>query len=248
LTGCWGVFGKPISADFHVSVRIRLGGGKVSVFLEGYTIDGVSSPGGAFDSDIRSRLSQALNAEYGQDLLNQALPSGIQVLAVTVDAEGNIQIFIEPLCTMSTLSAQLDGSLRGETLTRLRALRDDLVSDSSLAGELRQIIDVFGPYLVDRLRAEPDGRELGTHIASMLVGAAREQSRDRLKEQVLTAAEQLIKAERHARTDPRYLPLVVDRAVTQIRHAAAHDQDLVTALAAAAPIFERHHRHDNDER
>jgi hypothetical protein len=248
LTGCLGVFGKPISADFHVTVRIRLGGGKVSVFLESYAIDGVSSPAGAFDSDIRSRLSQALNGEYGQDLLNQALPSGIQVLAVTVDAQGNIQIFIEPLCTTSTLSAQIDGSLRGETLVRLRALRDDLVGESSLAGELRQIVDVFGPYLVDRLHAEPDGRELRTHIASMLVGATRQRSRARLKEQVLTTAEQLVEAERHARTDPEYLPLVLERAVKQIRHAAAHEQDLLSALAEAGPIFERHQRHEDDER
>jgi hypothetical protein len=246
LTGCLGFFGDIVSADFHVTVRLRVGGGKVSVFLEGYTIDGVSSPFGALDNDVRSQLAQALNGEYGQDLLNQALPSGIQLLAVTVDTQGDIQIFIEPLCTTSTLSTQMDGSMRGETLTRLRAFRDELLGESPIAGEFGQILDVFGAFFIDRLRAQPDAHELGGYIANMLVGAAHSRAQASLKRELITTAELLVEAEKHARRNPDYVPLVLDRAIRQVRHAAAQGQDLTTALSQAGPIFERH-LHDEDQ-
>jgi hypothetical protein len=217
------------------------------VLLEGYSIDAISSPAGAFDGQIRGSLTEALNSEFGTDLLNQSVPSGIQVLAVTVDQQGDIQIFIEPMCSMSTLSSQIDGSLRGATLTRLRAFRDELVGESSVAREFEQILDVFGPFFVDRLRGERDTHELGEHIAKMLVGAARKRERKDLKREVLATAERLIEAERHARRDPDHVKLVVQRAIRQVRHAAAQGQDLATALREAERVFERHHRHDDDD-
>jgi hypothetical protein len=247
LNGCWGILGDLVTADFHVTVRLRFGGGKVSVFLEGYHIDHVSSPAGAFDSQVIAALSQALNHEYGQDLLNQQLPSGIQLLGVTVDQDGNIQIFIEPMCTTSTLAAQIDGTMRRETLTRLRALRDELVGESSIGREFNQIVDVFGPFFIDRLHGERDRRDLGAHIAEMLVGAARKRDRARLKREVIATAERLVEAEKHARRDPSYLSLVLERAIRQIRHAAAQGQDLATALSESERIFEPHHRVDDDD-
>ena len=246
LTGCFGIFGDLATADFHVTARLRVSGGTASVFLESYAIDHISSPAGAFDDQVRSSLTKALNDEYGQDLLNQQLPSGLQLLAVTVDQDGVIGIYIEPLCTTSTLSSQIHGSLRGETLTRLRAFRDELFGESSIAREFNQIIDVFGPFFIDRMRAEEDSRELGAHIAEMLVGAARKRDRARLKREVITTAERLVEAEKHARRDPHYVSLVIDRAVRQVRHAGAQGQDLTTALSEAGGIFERDHQRDRD--
>jgi hypothetical protein len=248
LNGCWGILGNIASADLHVTVRLRLQGSTVSGFLEGYTIDGVSTPAGAFDEELRSQLRQALDGEYGQDLINQQVPSGVQVLAVSVDQHGNVLICIEPLCTMSTLSAQVEGSLRGETLARLRAFRDELFADSSIAPQFAQIVDVFGPLFINLLHAQPDGQELGGQVAKMLVGAAQDPDREGLKREVITTAEQLVEAEEHAREHRDYVPLVLGRAIRQLRRAAAQGQDLAAALSEAPSVFERHRRDDDEDR
>jgi hypothetical protein len=247
LTGCFGIFGDLATADFHVTVRLHVGGGTVSVFLEGYNIDHVSSPAGAFDTQVRSSLMQALNAQFGQDLLHQSLPSGIQLLAVTVEENSDIKIYIEPLCSMSTLSAQIDGSLRRETMQRLRLLRDELVGESPVGHELNRILDVFGPFFIDALQGERDRRDLGGHIAKMLVDAAHERGRARLKREVIATAERLVEAEKHARRDPHYVSHVVQRAIRQVRHAAAQGQDLATALSEAGRVFEQRHHGDDDD-
>jgi hypothetical protein len=81
----------------------------------------------------------------------------------------------------------------------------------------------------------------------MLVGAARKRDRARLKREVIATAERLVEAEKHARRDPSYLSLVLERAIRQIRHAAAQGQDLATALSESERIFEPHHRVDDDD-
>ena len=247
LKGCAGVFGGA-NADMHVCVRLSVGGGKVSAFLQWYTIDGVGSPFGAGDDDIRNGLTQSLNSEYGHDLLNQQLPSGVVVLAANVGDQGDVRIFIEPLCSMSTLSAKIDGSLRGETLHRLRVFRDDLLSTGSLGSEFNRIIDVFGPGFVDRLARQEDAQALGGHVAAMLVGAVHvsKPKHDALKREVLTVAERLVDAEKHARAHPTYVSLVLERAIKQLRHAAAQGQDLTSALAESGAVFERDR--DDDDR
>jgi hypothetical protein len=248
LTGCFGIFGDLATADLHVTARLQVvDGSKVSVYLEGYSIDSVKSPAGAFDGQIRGSIMQALNSEYHQDLLNQQLPASIQLLAVTVDEDGEIHVFIEPPCTTSTLSARIDGSLRDETLLRLRTFRNELVGESPIGREFNQILDVFGPVFIDALHAEDDRDELGGHIAKMLVGAARERGREHLKREVIATAERLVEAEKHARREPDYVKLVVQRAIRQVRHAAAQGQDLATALREAEHVFERHHRDDDDD-
>ena len=248
LNGCWGILGNIASADLHVTVRLRLQGSTVSGFLEEYTIDGVSTPAGAFDAELRSQLKQALDGEYGQDLIKQQVPSGIQVLGVSVDQHGNVLHLhraavhdVNALRTGRRLTARRD-------VTRLRTFRDELFAESSIARQFAQIVDVFGPLFINRLHAQPDGQELGGHIAKMLVGAAQDPDREGLKREVIATAEQLVEAEEHAREHPDYVPLVLGRAIRQLRHAAAQGQDLAAVLREPRSVFEREGRDDDEDR
>jgi len=169
LTGCGGMLGSG-NADTTVVLQMALSGQSVQAFMRTYNIDDVGSPFGAGNDQITAGLTQAFSSEYGQDLLGVTVPTGFSVLAVIVDNSGNANIYIAPICSASTALARVDPALAGDSLTKLRRLRDGFILREAYGQDLIRLIDVVGPIFIARMRLEPKSLELSTAMASMLTG------------------------------------------------------------------------------
>ena len=130
LKGCAGVFGNA-SADLHITTRLRVIPPSVSAFLESFKIDAVSSPFGAGDSDIETGLSNKLYEQQGVDLIGETLPTGVNILAAVVDAEGNVDVYQEPMCMSSAMVRRAAEPEAEATLAQIRRLRDEHIQPGS---------------------------------------------------------------------------------------------------------------------
>ncbi len=175
LKGCAGTFGGA-SADMHVTIRLHVTPPNVQAFLESYTIDQVGSPFGAGDNDIRNGLTSALNAEYGHDLLGVNIPSGITLLAGLVDTAGNVNLFMEPLCTPTTLMSSSPQSNTQGSLAQIRRLRDEQLLQTLDGQDFAQVVEVFGPVLLHAIRSQPDGERLSEAITQFLLANFHDQA------------------------------------------------------------------------
>jgi hypothetical protein len=168
LSGCAGVFGNA-SADVTVEVRLFVDPPNVTARLVNYWIDSVSSPFSAGDSDIRSSLSSALNGQYGKNLLNKTIPSGITVIAGIVSPEGDVNLYIAPICASTSIMMRVTTPDAAITLGKLRLLRDDFLARTDNGAEFVQLVEALGPVLTERLRLERDAPRPREGIAAFLL-------------------------------------------------------------------------------
>jgi hypothetical protein len=175
LSGCAGDFGSA-SADVHITVRVSVNPAKVSAFLETFTIDGVSSPGGFGDSDINSGISNALYSEYGVDLIDQNLPSGVNILSAIVDSGGNVNVYQEPMCMGSSMLRRAAQPEAAVTLGQIRQLRDKHLLAAKEGKQMVQLFEAAGPVLTEAIRRENDSTELRARIAHFLLHNFKERA------------------------------------------------------------------------
>lgn len=168
LSGCAGDFGDA-SADLHITVRVSVSPTKVSCFLENFTIDAVSSPGGFGDSDITSSLSNSLYGQYGVDLIGQTLPAGVNILSAIVDEGGNVIVYEEPACMSSSMLRRAAQTEAASTLGQIRRLRDEHLLAAKDGKQIVQLFEAAGPVLTEAIRRESDGSELRARIAHFLL-------------------------------------------------------------------------------
>ena len=164
LKGCAGVFGNA-SADLHITTRLRVIPPSVSAFLESFEIDAVSSPFGAGDSDIETGLSNKLYEQQGVDLIGETLPAGVNILAAVVDAEGNVDVYQEPMCMSSAMVRRAAGLEAEATLAQIRRLRDEHINRGAHGKEFIQLVESFGPVLTEAIRREDDAKELREKVS-----------------------------------------------------------------------------------
>lgn len=167
LKGCAGTFGDA-SADLRIEVRLFVNPPTVSARLVNYWIDGVSSPFSAGDHDIRDGLSQALNGQYGRDLLNRSMPKGLTVIGAIVETNGDVNLYIAPLCSASSVMMSTQQAASMESLAQIRRMRDVHLSGHDWGRDLARNQDFLGPILTAALRDQRDGPELQRKLARLL--------------------------------------------------------------------------------
>lgn len=167
LKGCAGVFGNA-SADLHITARVRVIPPSVSAVLEAFTIDAVSSPFGAGDSDIENGLSNALYQQFGTDLIGATLPAGANILAAIVDQYGNVNAYQEPMCMSSAMVRRVAGPEAEATLTEIRRLRDKHIVQATHGKAFTQVVESFGPVLTEAIRLESDAKQLREKVSQFL--------------------------------------------------------------------------------
>jgi hypothetical protein len=140
----------------------------VTARLVNYWIDGVSSPFSAGDHDIRDGLSQALNGQYGRDLLNRSMPKGFTVIGAIVENNGDVDLYIAPLCSASSVLMSTNQAASMESLAQIRRLRDLHMSGHDWGRDLVRDQDFLGPILTAALRDQRDARELERKLARLL--------------------------------------------------------------------------------
>lgn len=172
LKGCAGTFGDA-SADLRIEVRLFINPPSVTARLVRYWIDSVSSPFSAGDHDIRDGLSQALNGQFGRDLLNRSLPKGLTVIGAIVESNGDIALYIAPICSMTSLMRS-SGAAGTESLTHMRRLRDEHLRELDGGHDLIRAQEFLGPVLTTALRDQPDSPELHRKLTGLLAGAFTE--------------------------------------------------------------------------
>lgn len=173
LKGCAGAFGGA-EADLTVPMRLRVTPPTISAFLEGFSIDKVGSPFGAGDTDLRNGLTSALNQQFAKDLLGKTLPTGITLLAAIVAVNGDVDIFMEPLCGTGQILARAGDPNSEKALDSIRALRDGYIVKSRAGDDFIRVADTFGPVFTEALRLEPDAARLRKAVGYALTTAFNE--------------------------------------------------------------------------
>jgi hypothetical protein len=240
LTGCAGTFGGA-SADLRVVVRLQVAPPTVSAFMESFDIEAVSSPFGAGDGDITQALSNQLVNQYGKDLIGKTLPSGFNVLAGLVDREGEANVYIEPLCTTSSILSRSERPEVDATLNRLREVRDAHLTHTPHGRDLVAIVDAFGGILLAALRRHPDGERLRRWLGDLLVEAAgRPHAPSALAERLAEPARQMseLLALASDRGGFETIEHLAERGVAFVGDAAGTEGDLDAVLGALGPVLE----------
>jgi hypothetical protein len=176
LAGCAGIFGGA-SADMHMTARTYFfqqtpaAPAKVSAFLEGFTIDAVSSPFSQGDADIRNGLTQAFNGEFGTDLVNKTLDNTVTLVALLVDLAGQANAYIEPLrCSTTGLVRRGAPPASIESaLAQIRRLRDEQLARAPYGNEFSQVVGFFAAMLTTAIRSEADSSKLFQSITQFVV-------------------------------------------------------------------------------
>jgi hypothetical protein len=253
LKGCAGTVGDA-SADLRVELRLFINPPGVTARLVNFSIDAVSSPFSAGNSDIRDALTSALNAQYGRDLLNKTIPKGITVLAGIVETNGDVNLYIAPLCAPTSLLSQ-DARSSSATLGQLRRLRDDYLVTQPEGRSLIEVTEVFGPALVAALRDERDGPALGEAIAHLLTRTFSERADlDHIAAQLQAVNVDLQRLLSHPtlRSERRWPERLTQRAVGYLRDHLKPDTSFQDAVSHVRSMIheetERCHRHGGDDR
>ena len=240
LSGCAGDFGDG-TADLHITARVSVTPGKVSAFLDSFTIDAVSSPGGFGDSDINSGLSNALYSEQGVDLIDQPLPQGVNVITAIVDDGGNVNVYQEPMCMGTTMLLRAAQPGAEATLAQIRQLRDQHLLPTKNGKRMVQLFEAAGPVLTEAIRHEKDSAELRAHIAKFLLHNFPEHA-DLAKiahaiaepgEHALTLLQRLADAKKNDA-----IGTVMHRVVRFIREEIRSDTSIHTASKALSRILQ----------
>jgi hypothetical protein len=157
LRGCAGSVGGA-TADLRLELRLFIDPPSVAGRMVNYWIDSVASPFGAGNQDIRDQLLGVLNAQFGKDQLNTALPTGITVLGGIVEPNGDVHLFIAPICAATNL---MRGDASGaQSLVFLKNLRDRVWARQVTGRAMIETTAVFGPALIAALGNQADGRQL----------------------------------------------------------------------------------------
>ena len=168
LTGCAGVVGDA-GANLRVEVRLFIDPPNVSARLVGYHIDAVSSPYSVGDRDIRDGLSTALNGQWGRDLLNRTIPRGVTVLAGIVKPNGDVDLYIAPVCGPRNLITQIGGPSALSAVDNLRKFRDFYLAKRAGGQNLIDFTSLFGPALLAGLRDEREGAAISQKVGQWLI-------------------------------------------------------------------------------
>lgn len=243
LKGCAGSFGDA-SADLRVEVRLFIDPPSVTARLVNYWIDGVSSPFSAGDQDIRNGLSQALNGQYGRDLLNRSIPKGITVIAGIVETNGDVNLYIAPICSATSLMARDEGT--ASTLNRMRTLRDEYLVRHDRGRDVVELERLFAPAFIAAIRDERDGPALREGIARVLTEGFADQAdlraiAARLEELAEDAQRLLTHPE--LRRDPRWPERLIRNAVERAREQLARPASLDDLLAQARRVIHEEIEH-----
>lgn len=121
---------------------------------------------------INQALHTNLDPLVGTSVLNQTLPSGVNVLSVKVMPSGDLAVFIEPVCLIATMASRVAGTgaeVEDPHLTRLRAFRDDYVANLP---DGRLVVDSYywlSPQVVAALDQTRDAQALYQAIYKQVV-------------------------------------------------------------------------------
>lgn len=254
LTGCAGAFGDA-TADLRIEVRLFIDPPRVMARLVNYWIDGVSSPFGAGDHDIRAGLTRAINGQYGRDLLNRTIPTGITVIAGIVETNGDVNLYIAPICAPTAVLMSAGGSAAASALDRLRRLRDHHLVRHERGRDLVEVIEVFGPALAAALRHEKDAAALYKALARLLAsGFSEDADLERISEQLLALNTDLqaLLAHPALRRERDWPQRLTDQAVQHVREQVTKDVSFEDAVARARRAINeestRCEHHGRDER
>jgi hypothetical protein len=249
FSGCAGIFGG-VNIDLHVTVRLSVTPPTVSAFLVSYTIDNIGTPFGIGQAELAAELTNALNAEFNQDLVGKTLPTGITVIAALVDEMGNVNIFIEPICAPSQ-TMQGTGSSGPGLLRQMRQLRDEQLAGSPDGRLLIQAVEALGPVITEAMRRQPDGRELQANLSGLLettfsgnpdlsvIAEALEDPSTRARRLLSLAVE------RNNRND---VDRIVEEAISFVRHKMPHGrsfEELSRSLSTTLEQLEQEFRVDH---
>ncbi|HKS49696.1 MAG TPA: hypothetical protein VJT49_32255 [Amycolatopsis sp.] len=167
LKGCAGTFGDA-SADLRIEVRLFVDPPNVTARLVHYWIDSVASPFSAGDHDIRDGLSQALNGQYGRDLLNRSMPKGLTVIGAIVEVNGDVNLYIAPLCAATSVLMSTHDAASLDSLVHMRRLRDVHLREQDWGRDLVLDQEFLGPILTEALRDQRDAPDLRRKLAHLL--------------------------------------------------------------------------------
>jgi hypothetical protein len=254
LSGCAGAVGDA-SADVTIEVRLDVNPPSVTARLIGHHIDAVSSPFGAGDGQIRDALNRQLNGTYGRNLLNSQVPSDITILGAIVEQNGDVNLFMAPICATKTLMAQASGPAGAETIGQMRKLRDVYLKGHERGADFIRVVDAVGPVLVARLRQERDANELRARIDRFLVTTFNEEAdlgaiSERIRRPAGRIAE-LIEAAAKV-PDPEWISRAADHAIDFVRDEVPGEETdldrLFEALDHAIDQEIRSVRHESDDR
>ena len=177
LSGCAGAFGDA-GANVTAEVRLFVDPPRVTARLVRHSVDSVASPFSAGDHDIRAGLNQALNGRYGRDLLNRQIPRGITVIAGIVNPNGDVDLYIEPICASMSIMASTATAGAAPTVGTLRRLRDSMLTREPWGGEFVRLAEAFGPPLAESFREDRVGSRLREGVAEFLVTTFPEDADD----------------------------------------------------------------------
>lgn len=167
LKGCAGAFGSA-SADLRIEVRLFVDPPNVTARLVNYWIDSVSSPYSVGDHDIRDGLSQALNGQYARDLLNRSMPKGLTVIGAIVEVNGDVNLYIAPLCSATSVMLSAQDAASMDALAHMRRLREAHLREQAWGRDLILDQEFLGPILTEALRDQPDAPGLRRKLARLL--------------------------------------------------------------------------------
>jgi len=241
LQGCASIFGNA-TADFHITVRLRPTFPSVSAFMESYTIDSVSTPGGIGQGDLTAGLSNALSAQFGVDMIGAKPPAGAIALDVIVDYPGNAYIYQEPMC-MSSAMLQRSAQPEAEaTLAQVRRLRDEHLAQTAHGKELIQIIETFGPVVTEAVRREDDVSSLRDGIARFLVSNfGKDANLSKISHTISGPGKRAVSLLNHIANDGKKDEVhhILRRCVRFLREEIPEDRDLETLCKSLSQLLEQ---------
>ena len=252
LKGCAGSFGDA-AADLRVELRLFVNPPNVTARLVNFWIDSVSSPYSAGDNDIRDGLTRSLNGQFDKDLLNRTIPKGITVIAGIVETNGDVNLYIAPICAPTALMAQSGGS-KDQTLNQLRELRKTYLAKHRGGRDLIEVVSVFGPALVAAIRDERDGPALSEAIAQLLTQTFTERADlDKIAarlEAVNVDLQGLLSQpslHRERRWPQRFTRLAVNYARDELKKGASFEDAMSHVQGVIHEENDRRRRHDSND-
>ena len=165
-TGCASNTGE-VSADLLITIRMSITNTTLSARMFTYDIYHVFTFGGFGDSQLKSALTNAFNAEYDRDLFSKQLPSGINLLSALIDPLGNVSIYVEPICTSNNLSNTFT-VYSGDSANHVRKLRDEMLTASDSVRGLVKHYYTGSPLLYSAIAQARDGENLKSNLAKWL--------------------------------------------------------------------------------
>jgi hypothetical protein len=170
--------------EFVVSINFDRTNRKINAWLVSGKTTGeaefsflASRSASANQKAVDNRVDSLVRSKQGQPLQELTIPRqsgkfGVNVLSVKIARDGELQVFIEPVCllmTAATLAVRQDET--DEALRALQTFRDDAISPLPRSSEVFDRYNVWAPTLVGAIDEMPDAQEIYGNVYDELVVA-----------------------------------------------------------------------------